>query len=120
MAELRARGEPWPAEMPLEVARGEQIEIEPVESPTVRETYVVPTFDGGSRTFTENLRYSWAATGGNFSDRITGGAKDIFGNEPLLRTRWRAPREPGTIRMWIVQRDERGGTSWTERTVVVP
>lgn len=120
MAELRARGEAWPEDTVLSVARGEQIELEPIESPTVRETYVVPTLDGGSRMFTENMRYSWLATGGSFTDETTGGAMDIFGNRPLLRTKWRAPQDPATIRMWIVQRDERGGTYWTERRVEVP
>jgi hypothetical protein len=120
MAELRARGEPWPEGAVLTVARREQIEIEPVEPDGVREDYVVPTFDGGSRMFTENMRYSWFATGGDFTDETTGGAMDIFGNRPLLRTRWRAPDAPGTIHMWIVQRDERGGTYFTERVVEVP
>jgi hypothetical protein len=120
LADLRARGEPWPDGQPLTVARGEQIELEPVESETVREDYLVPTLDGGSRMFTENLRYSWLATGGDFTEQFTGGAKDVFGNEPRLKTKWRAPNAEATIRMWIVQRDERGGTFWTERQILVP
>jgi len=119
LAELRARDAPFPEETALVVTRLEEIELMPVEPPDAREVYVVPTLDGGSRTFTENLRYSWLATGGTFKDEFTGGATDIFGNTPLLQTRWTAPGEPGSITLWLVQRDERGGTSWTRRTVQV-
>jgi hypothetical protein len=119
LAELRARGAPFPEGEPLLVAPGESVELVPVEPAGVREPYVVPTLDGGSRSFTENLRYSWLATGGSFRDEFTGGAKDIFGNEPLLRTEWRAPAEPGTFALWVVQRDERGGTFWTRRILEV-
>lgn len=108
---------PWLGE--LVVAPSEELVLEPVEPMGVREPYVVPTLDGGERMFTENLRYAWLATMGNFSDEETGGAIDLFGNIPLLRTRWTAPAEPGTVRLWIVQRDERGGTYWTERRILV-
>jgi hypothetical protein len=37
---------------------------------------VVPTFEGGSRTFTENLRYQWLATAGSWSRAETGGPRD--------------------------------------------
>ena len=96
-----------------------EVRLDPLEPPGVRETYVVPTLDGGERTFTENLRYAWFATGGSFSDGNTGGPTDAFGNQPPLFTRWTSPDEPGNVRLWVVQRDERGGTFWTERCVVV-
>lgn len=96
-----------------------EVRLEPVEPPDVRETYVVPTLDGGERTFTENLRYAWFATAGSFSSGNTGGPTDAFGNDPPLFTKWTAPEEPATVRLWVVQRDERGGTFWTERCVVV-
>jgi hypothetical protein len=85
----------------------------------VRETYSVPTLDGSVRTFTENLRYSWLATAGSFSDEHTGGPVDAFGNHPLLRTRWTAPPAAGPVELWVVVRDERGGTYWTKRTFMV-
>jgi hypothetical protein len=118
-AELDADGAAWAAGAPLAVAPHQELLLLPIEPDGVRETYVVPTLDGGERTFTENLRYSWFAEDGDFSDERTGGPVDIFGNHPLLRTRWTAPPRAGPVRLWVVQRDERGGTSWTERSIVV-
>ena len=118
-AGLDADGMPFPTDMPLAVAAREVILLEPVEPDGVRETYSVPTLDGNVRTFTENMRYSWLATDGSFSDEHTGGPDDIFGNRPLLRTRWTAPGREGTVWLWMVQRDERGGTYWTNRQFIV-
>ena len=90
------------------------------------ETYVVPTFEGGSRTFTENLRYQWLATAGSFSRGETGGPRDAAGNPATISTEWRPPTlETGeterAIDLWVIQRDERGGTSWLDTCVrVVP
>jgi hypothetical protein len=100
------------------VAAQQQITLEPVEPVGARETYAVPTLDGGERVFTENLRYSWLATSGSFSQEHTGGPVDVFGNHPLLRTKW-TPGLPGIVFIWVVQRDERGGTYWTKRSVMV-
>lgn len=126
MIEILADGVPWPPGRcgetgpTLEVAPEQIVELQPVEGEGARETYVVPTFDGGARTFTEYLVYSWFATAGSFSPGRSGGPTDLFGNVPLTRTRWRAPAEPQeAIPFWIVQRDERGGTSWTERCLRV-
>ena len=41
----------------------------------VREDYVVPTFDGGSRMFTESLTYQWLAGDGEWSRSRTGGCR---------------------------------------------
>jgi hypothetical protein len=119
LAELDADGDPFVEAVPLGVAPAQVVTLEPVEPAGVHETYSVPTLDGNVRVFTENLRYSWFATAGEFSDEQTGGPTDIFGNQPLLRTRWTAPTESGAVRLWLVQRDERGGTYWTERTFIV-
>jgi hypothetical protein len=110
---------------PLEVSPGEEIELLPVEPEGVREDYVVPTFDGDVRYFTENMRYAWFATAGEWSPENTGGPKDNVGNEPKLESKWTAPEdadEIGTgldVRMWIVMRDERGGNAWYESCVHV-
>jgi hypothetical protein len=119
IAQLLADDEPLAEETPLVVAPGAEVRLEPVEPEGVRESYVVPTLDGDVRRFTENIRYSWLATAGRFSDERTGGPTDAFGNVPLLRTRWRAPEIPGPVTLWVVQRDERGGTSWIQRTLEV-
>jgi len=106
------------------VRAGEQIHIVPVEPPNARERYVLPTFEGGSRTFTENLSYQWLAEAGDWSSANTGGPRDGAGNEPLIGTRWRAPAPedlsgPTDISLWVIQRDERGGQRWFESCVHV-
>jgi hypothetical protein len=107
------------ASAPHPIAPGQEVTLDPVEPEGVRETYSVPTLDGNVRTFTENMRYSWFATAGDFTDEQTGGPVDVFGNQPLLRTRFTAPAQPGMVRLWLVQRDERGGTDWTKRSFIV-
>lgn len=111
---------------PLVVAPATKIRINPVEPPDVRETYVVPTVDGMSRTFTESITYQWTSTAGSFSDGETGGKRDVTGNPPPLFTDWKAPAAkdldgPTDVSIWIVQRDERLGVAWYETCVrVVP
>jgi hypothetical protein len=110
---------------PLEVAAGEQIAITPVEPPGARETYVVPTFDGGSSTIVENLNYDWFAGAGKWERSSSGGPKDGFGNEPMLDTAWTAPTDPAVVGggldvpIYVVQRDERLGQAWYESCVHV-
>lgn len=100
------------------------VRITPIETPTTRETYVLPTIDGQSRTFTEATTYQWAAGAGGFSAGSTGGPRDFAGNPAPLFTDWRAPRiedvgEGVDVPIWIVQRDERLGATWYETCVHV-
>jgi len=107
---------------PIIAAPGEQLMFLPVEPDGVREDYVLPTIDGGSRMFTENMSYAWFATAGEWSRETTGGPKDVVGNIPPLDTTWAAPEEldaPLDVDMWLVQRDERGGQAWYEMCVRV-
>lgn len=110
---------------PILVAPGERLTVLPDEPSGVREKYVVPTFDGGQRSFTENLTYQWHATEGDWSPFTSGGEIDVAGNEPPIDSSWRAPDDPILIgdgidvRMWLVQRDERGGQAWYETCVRV-
>jgi hypothetical protein len=105
---------------PFIVLPDERIQILPEEPAGVREEYLVPTFEGGSRRFTENLTYQWHSTEGDWSPFTSGGTIDVAGNEPPLDSVWRAPGDPEVVgdvldvRMWIVQRDERGGQAWYE------
>jgi hypothetical protein len=111
---------------PPTVAPDATLRIEPIEPEGVREDYLVPTLDGGSRMFTENLRYAWYATDGDWSPETSGGPKDPFGNEATLWADWTAPPAEEIdgaqdVRMWFVQRDERGGLAWYDSCVrVVP
>ncbi len=101
---------------PFEVASDERVELLPVEVEGTREDYLLPTFDGGARMFTEVMTYAWYATHGEWGSGVTGGPPDGFGNEPKLETAWRAPEvdEVTDVPLWIVQRDERGGLTWYE------
>jgi hypothetical protein len=96
-----------------------KINLFPVESGEARETYVLPTLDGGSEMFTEALTYQWVANGGGLSRGDTGGPHDAFGNDAPLDTDWTSPPAdkldgPTDFTIWIVQRDERLGVSWYE------
>lgn len=109
------------------VAPGEKIGLLPVEAEGVRQDYVVPTFDGGSRGFTEILTYSFFSTEGKWTKGESGGARDVSGRLPTLDTAWTAPskaEEVGSgldVSLFIIQRDERGGQSWSQSCVrVVP
>ncbi len=110
---------------PLLVDAGAELELLPVEPEGVREDYVVPTFDGAVRELTENLRYAWYATHGDWSANNTGGPRDFAGNDPPLDSTWTAPAadEIGAdgldVSLWLVQRDERGGLAWYQSCVHV-
>ena len=108
----------------VEVPAGVKSRITPVESATTRETYVVPTLDGQSQAFTEAPTYQFTAGAGGFSSGMTGGPRDIAGNPAPLFTDWRAPKGDDVgagidVPLWIVQRDERLGSTWYESCVHV-
>jgi len=120
-------GEPFMLELgrcvdqaaPFEMPPNTKINLLPIEPDGVRETYVIPTLDGGSETFTESLTYQWNATLGGFSSGSTGGPHDAFGNPAPLDTNWTSPKAdkldgPTDITIWLVQRDERLGVQWYE------
>lgn len=121
----RCVDQPSPLELPL----GGSLHLTPIEPPGAREEYVVPTFEGGSRRFTENLSYQWLAGGGDWTRTSTGGTRDNAGNSPPLDTVWKTPTPaqldatgatlPLDVPLWLVQRDERGGTAWFESCVRV-
>ena len=101
-----------------------RVRITPIESPTTRETYVVPTLDGQKQAFTEAPTYQWSAGAGGFSQGNTGGPRDVAGNPATLFTEWRAPsaKDVGQgidVPIWVVQRDERLGATWYESCVRV-
>jgi hypothetical protein len=109
---------------PLTIAPGQRLHLMPIEPAGAREVYVLPTFEGGSRTFTENLRYQWLAGAGDWTRGGTGGPRDGAGNPAELDTVWRTPSAEDVgagqdVPLWIIQRDERGGTAWFEACVRV-
>jgi hypothetical protein len=91
---------------PLLVSSGQAITVRATFTPDSVETYT-----GQGRTLAEQLRVSWFATGGTFSEPVTGIDKP--------NTVWKAvdplPASGSTIDVWVVGRDERGGTDFVHR-----
>ncbi|MEZ4361263.1 MAG: hypothetical protein R3B48_13850 [Kofleriaceae bacterium] len=109
---------------PLTITAGDRVTITPVEPEGLRETYVVPTFDGGVREFTETIEYQWYTSAGTFSTAVSGGRRDAFGNLPGLASAFRSHAAKDVLAaedaaIWIVQRDERLGVAWFESCVRV-
>ena len=111
---------------PLELGPRERVRLSPIEPPDAREVYTVPTLDGEQQTFTESLTYQWLAGRGGYSSGSTGGPRDIAGNPAPLFTDFVAPREEDLagvtdVPLWIVQRDERLGSTWYQSCLrIVP
>ncbi len=111
---------------PIVLAPTQRVRLDPIEADDTRETYVLPTIDGKSQTFTEAPTYQWLATAGGFSAGETGGPREISGTPAPLFTDYRAPPAdeldgPTDISLWILQRDERLGSTWYESCIrVVP
>ncbi len=57
----------------------------------------------------ETMRLSWFATGGSFEHDRTGTPDNA----------WTAPSEPGTVHLFVVLRDDRGGVAFAAYSVVV-
>lgn len=58
----------------------------------------------------EGIQISWFATGGSFANDSTGntGADTSTTSDNA----WQAPSQAGTVHMWIVLHDDRGGIGW--------
>ncbi len=66
----------------------------------------------------ESIRVSWFATAGRFSDAVTGRDESEF--TPLTSDNaWTAPASAGTVRIWLVIRDARGGQSFRSFLIAV-
>lgn len=65
----------------------------------------------------EAIRVAWYATAGSFEQASTGrGAQERVASSDNV---WVAPEEAGAATLWVVLRDDRGGTSWREVAVLV-
>jgi hypothetical protein len=109
---------------PMVLPPATKLRLSPVEPAGARETYVVPTLDGKSQTFTESLTYQWVASAGGVSSGSTGGPRDVSGNPAPLFTDYKSPDAadldgPTDVSIWIIQRDERLGVHAYETCVRV-
>jgi hypothetical protein len=60
----------------------------------------------------EAMAVAWFATAGAFDEDRTG--RDSSDVTPSSDNGWTAPTQPGIVHMWVVLRDDRGGTGWAE------
>lgn len=67
----------------------------------------------------EQLWVNFYATGGKFDHPVRLVNDAIKGWNDRNETSWEPPKEPGTVVLWAVVRDNRGGVDWRERRVVV-
>jgi hypothetical protein len=78
-------------------------------------------FDIGPQTVVdarESMIVSWFATSGSFDNDSTG--RDSTDTTPSSDNGWTAPQAAGTVHLWVVLRDDRGGSGWGEYTIQVP
>jgi hypothetical protein len=78
--------------------------------PDTAESY--PVYDVATQTLVphrEALRVSWYATAGTFTDERTGRAAD----DPATDSSTQLTAPAGTVYIWAVLRDDRGGVGWT-------
>jgi hypothetical protein len=64
---------------------------------------------------TELLRVSWFATAGELATDVT----EVAGGDTSATQTWTAPMSAGPAHLWVVLRDDRGGSSWQHLSVNV-
>lgn len=109
---------------PVRIAASEDLPLMPIPSQGASEDYLVPTFDGDVRMFTESPTYQWLASAGSWRRGTTGGPRDVTGLFPPLDNTYRPPAnedvpEEIDVSLWVIQRDERLGLTWYESCVTV-
>lgn len=65
----------------------------------------------------EGIQVSWYATAGSFSDDSTG--RDATDTNVTSDNSWQAPSQAGTVHLWIVLHDARGGIGWQGYTLAL-
>jgi len=65
----------------------------------------------------EAMRVAWFAGAGSFDDDHTGRREDEL--DTFSDGVWTAPNTAGTVHLWVVLRDSRGGVSWQSYVVDV-
>ncbi len=100
------------------IPRGETITFRARWPEGAAERYVV--YDLASRRVVEHretMRVSWFATGGSFANDRTGRAEDEL--ESFTENAWTAPAEAGTVHLYVVLRDARGGVAFATQPLTV-
>ncbi len=92
------------------VSAGSTVHLTPIPAEGAHELQADNTF--------EKLNYSFYATGGEIQTlRSTDTTATGEAADPTID--WLAPTSPGSVQLWVVVRDGRGGQGWVARTVQV-
>src|SRR5262249_47490483 len=108
-------GEPLDESAPLAIAAGQEVTLRAAFADDSAETYDVVIAGAPTRTVTEVLSFAWVATAGSFSEDVTSPDRP----DTKLKLDKRVPPSGTTVDLWVVGRDERGGTDFLHRTLVV-
>ena len=114
--------------IPFAVPAGAKVWFEPERA--TREPYWTTVIDPDTHRAVplfverETLRYRYFATAGSFSPAQTSSEPlpgvVIIGDETHIESEYSAPANfTGPVTLWVVVRDERGGTSWLERQLAI-
>jgi hypothetical protein len=96
---------------PQDVPRDADIRLHAGWTPESRESYVVyDAFAGALSTQTEAMRVSWYATQGELTFAHKGSASHE--RTTTADNTWHSPGAAGTAHLWLVLRDDRGGTAY--------
>jgi hypothetical protein len=114
--------------IPFPVAAGAKVWFEAERA--TREPYWTTVIDPNTHQAVplfverETLRYRYLATAGSFSPAQTSSEPlpgvVIVGDETHIESEYSAPANfTGPVTLWVVVRDDRGGTSWLERQLAI-
>lgn len=98
---------------PPDVHPGQNVTLRAIFAPGSAETYQV--VEPQTQTVTELLSASWFATAGSWSELITGEAKP----DTVWTLDIHLPPPGSVIDVWVVGRDERGGSDFLHRAFVL-
>lgn len=115
-------GVPIPADAPLRVPRcaGDPCPEHTIDlGVAAGSREIQPTFDlQGNRVMTqERIQFGFFADKGTLDNAFR--VDSAVAPDGPIRSKWKAPREPGTVRFFFTAQDTRGGFDWVERSVIV-
>lgn len=104
---------------PLErVGGGEQVKLRVTWDPAARERYVWVAPDASElEPRVESMSVAWFTTGGTLAEARTGRAEDDPSSDS--ENGFEAPAEAGTVRIWAVVHDSRGGSAVVSERVQI-
>ncbi len=105
----------WPEDVTIVVHPGDSFELLPIWPAEAKE-YVGKSADPTAPPVYETLLFSWFTSGGSWAkDR----SYDEYPENVFTAPNLNPDGKPVPLKLWIVVRDGRNGTSWLERHVLV-